>query len=63
MGFWKNLKETLLRPSAPPPGVSLGRNDPCWCGSGKKYKYCHYEKDQAGISRRRAAARTCKVKG
>jgi uncharacterized protein YchJ len=17
------------------------RNDPCWCGSGKKYKYCH----------------------
>lgn len=21
---------------------SLGRNDPCWCGSGKKYKKCHY---------------------
>ena len=20
----------------------LGRNDPCWCGSGKKYKACHY---------------------
>jgi len=20
----------------------LGRNDPCWCGSGKKYKHCHY---------------------
>jgi preprotein translocase subunit SecA len=19
----------------------LGRNDPCWCGSGKKYKKCH----------------------
>lgn len=19
-----------------------GRNDPCWCGSGKKYKKCHY---------------------
>ena len=19
----------------------LGRNDKCWCGSGKKYKYCH----------------------
>ncbi|OGK56748.1 hypothetical protein A3J15_02305 [Candidatus Roizmanbacteria bacterium RIFCSPLOWO2_02_FULL_38_10] len=19
-----------------------GRNDPCWCGSGKKYKRCHY---------------------
>ncbi|HSX09430.1 MAG TPA: preprotein translocase subunit SecA [Candidatus Saccharimonadales bacterium] len=20
----------------------LGRNDPCWCGSGKKWKFCHY---------------------
>ncbi|MBV9196556.1 MAG: SEC-C domain-containing protein, partial [Solirubrobacterales bacterium] len=19
----------------------LGRNDPCWCGSGKKFKKCH----------------------
>ncbi|GAB4569758.1 MAG: preprotein translocase subunit SecA [Anaerolineae bacterium] len=24
----------------------LGRNDPCWCGSGKKYKNCHYRTDQ-----------------
>ena len=23
-----------------------GRNDPCWCGSGKKYKYCHMRADQ-----------------
>jgi preprotein translocase subunit SecA len=20
----------------------LSRNDPCWCGSGKKFKKCHY---------------------
>ncbi|MGH9274224.1 MAG: SEC-C metal-binding domain-containing protein, partial [Acidimicrobiales bacterium] len=19
----------------------VGRNQPCWCGSGKKYKLCH----------------------
>ena len=19
----------------------VGRNDPCWCGSGKKFKRCH----------------------
>jgi preprotein translocase subunit SecA len=19
----------------------VGRNDPCWCGSGKKFKKCH----------------------
>jgi preprotein translocase subunit SecA len=24
------------------PHGKLGRNDPCWCGSGKKYKKCHY---------------------
>ncbi len=23
------------------PGSELGRNDACWCGSGKKYKKCH----------------------
>jgi preprotein translocase subunit SecA len=32
-----------------------GRNDPCWCGSGKKYKHCHLRQDkesgQAGGSR------------
>lgn len=21
--------------------IKIGRNDPCWCGSGKKYKVCH----------------------
>lgn len=25
------------------------RNDPCHCGSGKKYKNCHMDKDQSGI--------------
>ena len=24
----------------------IGRNDPCWCGSGKKYKDCHLEMDE-----------------
>ncbi|TRZ50767.1 preprotein translocase subunit SecA [bacterium] len=22
-------------------GKKIGRNDPCWCGSGKKFKHCH----------------------
>lgn len=25
---------------------NIGRNDPCWCGSGKKYKQCHYKTDR-----------------
>ncbi len=39
-------------PPLPPPetirnvGPKLGRNDPCWCGSGKKYKKCHLGKDE-----------------
>lgn len=26
--------------------VKIGRNDPCWCGSGKKYKKCHEQFDE-----------------
>ena len=32
-----------------------GRNDPCHCGSGKKYKQCHLEKDE--VARRKARAK------
>ena len=28
-------------PAQAMPGVRVGRNDPCPCGSGKKYKQCH----------------------
>jgi preprotein translocase subunit SecA len=29
------------RPGFTPSGARIGRNDPCWCGSGAKYKKCH----------------------
>lgn len=29
-----------------PPRFKPGRNDPCWCGSGKKYKKCHLAADE-----------------
>ncbi|MEZ4615262.1 MAG: SEC-C metal-binding domain-containing protein [Caldilineaceae bacterium] len=29
-------------------GPQINRNDPCWCGSGKKYKQCHMKSDRAG---------------
>jgi hypothetical protein len=41
-------------------GAKLGRNDPCHCGSGKKYKACHLEQDEAATREARekeAAAR------
>jgi preprotein translocase subunit SecA len=46
-----NPPASPTRPSSPngggaarpatPAGAKLGRNDPCWCGSGKKFKKCH----------------------
>jgi len=30
-----------LRPGFTPSGARIGRNDPCFCGSGLKYKKCH----------------------
>lgn len=40
----------VLPPEAPtaPSRRKLGRNDPCWCGSGLKYKRCHLRADQQG---------------
>jgi hypothetical protein len=32
----------------------MGRNDRCWCGSGKKYKACHLGSDD----RKRLAERS-----
>ncbi len=42
-------KRVAAMPGVPPvpvgaggsPQSKIGRNDPCWCGSGKKYKRCH----------------------
>jgi hypothetical protein len=45
----------LLKPDAAPPR-EWGRNEPCWCGSGKKYKACHQDEDDHKRSSARAAA-------
>jgi hypothetical protein len=37
-------------------GPSLGRNDPCHCGSGKKYKQCHLAADEGEAREARAKA-------
>jgi preprotein translocase subunit SecA len=50
-GAPKGAKDLVKRPNAPDPDAlvpitkaeheKVGRNDPCWCGSGKKFKLCH----------------------
>lgn len=36
------------------PADKLGRNDPCHCQSGKKYKKCHLDQDEAAARELRA---------
>jgi hypothetical protein len=37
-------------------GQHLGRNEPCHCGSGRKYKHCCLDKDEAAARTARADA-------
>lgn len=36
------------------PRRGLGRNDRCWCGSGRKYKVCHLHREQLPLEERAA---------
>jgi hypothetical protein len=38
------------------PAVTPGRNDPCWCGSGRKYKKCHLPGEE-----KKAAEKACNL--
>jgi len=42
--------------------TKIGRNDPCHCGSGQKYKRCCQEKDETAERTARAAAEAAKPK-
>ena len=60
--FWTNIKLEEILPERPPHAVvggtytvrravpKLGRNEPCHCGSGKKYKKCCLAVDQELLS-------------
>ncbi len=39
---WNKNRGTEVRKAFP----KIGRNDPCWCKSGKKYKQCHERNDK-----------------
>jgi methionyl aminopeptidase len=41
-----------------PPAVLPKPNDPCWCGSGTKYKKCHRGADAVEARKRGPAARS-----
>jgi len=40
------IETEIIEPAPAPPAQRVGRNDPCPCGSGKKYKHCCMRKDR-----------------
>jgi hypothetical protein len=45
---WVQMLSSMV-PRARP---DLGRNDPCWCGSGRKYKQCHLNNTDTTLEQR-----------
>lgn len=56
---FRGLLEAARSPASTVPpvvaGPKHGRNSPCWCGSGRKYKKCHLPEDEAGRESARGA--------
>jgi uncharacterized protein YecA (UPF0149 family) len=57
MGIFRKIG-SFFKAEETRPVRKLGRNDLCWCGSGKKYKRCHLEEDEKKKSKLRAASCT-----
>jgi preprotein translocase subunit SecA len=41
LSYSGGTEQVAVQPVVKSEQESVGRNDPCWCGSGKKYKRCH----------------------
>ena len=50
MGILERTMKALGSRSDEAPDAKPGRNDLCWCGSGKKYKKCHLPEDDKKTS-------------
>jgi len=59
MGLLDRVKSLLQSTEQSPPAVRPGRNEPCWCGSGRKYKKCHLPGEEAKGSSQKACALNC----
>jgi uncharacterized protein YecA (UPF0149 family) len=49
VNFFKVAEDTV-------PKKLPGRNEPCWCGSGKKYKKCHIHEDEKKLRKKYEAS-------
>ncbi len=55
MSLFDRAMSIIRGPEAGAPREKPGRNEPCWCGSGKKYKKCHLPEDE------QKAAKSCSL--
>lgn len=58
MGILDAIGNLFKSPGPEAPRPLVGRNDPCWCGSGRKYKKCHLDEDESKNNKARAACCT-----
>lgn len=56
MGLFERALNAFRGGAGDAPAMKPGRNDACWCGSGKKYKKCHLPGDEE-----KAAAKSCSL--
>ncbi len=56
MGLFERIKNVFQDAEEKAPVIKPERNEPCWCGSGKKYKKCHLLEDD-----KKTGARACSL--
>ena len=56
MGLLESVLNFFKSEEVSDQGKDIGRNDLCWCGSGKKYKRCHLAADDEKRAKKNSAA-------
>jgi len=59
MGLLDRMKILLGSTEPSPPAVKPARNEPCWCGSGRKYKKCHLPGEEEKAAAKKACTVNC----
>jgi hypothetical protein len=47
MGLFERILGAFKNTDIAAPPLKPGRNEDCWCGSGRKYKKCHMPEDES----------------
>jgi len=56
MGLFDRIINRVKNKEECKPAETPGRNDPCWCGSGRKYKKCHLPHEE-----KKSAEKACSL--